>query len=153
MLALSDGALACVCVAATAVAPAARAAWLKELAARLERPADPPTAGSGYTRRWRARQRNGQILLRVVVDEAAVAVAAVEHGLLNPLHADDRAALAAAAERALLLFGESSPPEPAIRATVQTRLMAAIARKETDARLPPTSRSRARAPARRGRKP
>src|SRR5262245_58562307 len=99
MLAFSDAAMARLAIAATAVAPAERAAWLRDLANRLE-----PTAGAVYTRNWRHRERNGQILLRVVVDEADFAVAAVAHGFLNPLRADDRDALTAAAQRALTEF-------------------------------------------------
>src|SRR5262245_18862654 len=62
--------------------------------------------GARYTRAWRERARNGRILLRLEVDEAELAIALTGAGLLNPNHADDRAALTAAAERALAIFCE-----------------------------------------------
>ena len=99
------------------------------LATRLE-PAPTPSRGARYTRAWRERGRNGEVLLRVTVDEAAFAVAAVERGLLDPLLADDRAALTAAAEKALQLFCEGSPPAPQLGDSLRDRLVDAAVRRE-----------------------
>ena len=77
MLALTDEALVRICVAATAIRPDERSAWLAGLASRLE-PAPTTSHGARYTRAWRERGRNGEVLLRVIVDEAVFAVAAVE---------------------------------------------------------------------------
>ena len=62
--------------------------------------------GAGYTRAWRERSRNGRILLRLEADEAELAIALTDAGLLDPNVADDKAALTAAAEKALAVFCE-----------------------------------------------
>jgi hypothetical protein len=99
LLCLTDEALVRILIAGTAIAPDRRSAWLEDLVARLKRAPELP--GARYNREWRARERNGQILLRVVVDEVELAVALVDRGLLDPAQADSRAALTRAAERAL----------------------------------------------------
>jgi hypothetical protein len=131
MLALTDQALARIALAASAVALEERGSWLQDLSRRL----DPPpvvSPGARYTRRWRARGRNGEVLLRVTVDEAAFAVAAVQHGLLSPELADDRTALTAAAEKALARFsdGETSLRGPGIGDKLSDELVAAVQRRE-----------------------
>jgi hypothetical protein len=64
------------------------------------------------SRRWRARERAGLILLKFPVDEAAVVVALTDRGLLDPLRADDLVAINEAAQRALVEFcGETAPHE------------------------------------------
>jgi hypothetical protein len=70
-------------------------------ARRIEPSASP---GARYTRAWRRRERSGQCLLRLEVDEASVIVGLVDRGLLSPLRADDRIALAEAAAKALMQF-------------------------------------------------
>jgi hypothetical protein len=105
MLALDDIALARVFISATAVPRPQRGKWLERVAQRLD-----PGPGAIHTRRWRQRERNGQVLLRVVADEAELAVALTDAGLLDPLKADDRGALAGAVERLLARFCEVSPP-------------------------------------------
>src|SRR5262245_8531865 len=65
---------------------------------------DACSRGAGYTRAWRKRERNGRILLRVEADEAELAIALTDAGLLDPNVADDKAALTAAAEKALAVF-------------------------------------------------
>jgi hypothetical protein len=69
------------------------------------------SAGARYTAAWRKRARTGKILLKVEVDEAALVVALVAHRLLDPVLADDRSALNAAAQKALEQFcdGDVSP--------------------------------------------
>ena len=59
MLQLDDQALARIAIAATAVAPDARAAWLAQLACKLA-PPRPRRRASTRQARWRERQRNGQ---------------------------------------------------------------------------------------------
>jgi hypothetical protein len=92
MIALDDGALARLCIAATAVAPERRGAWLEDVAVRLEqarRSACSP--GARHTAAWRARERAGRCLLKIEVDEAELVVALVDACLLDPRIADDRA--------------------------------------------------------------
>ena len=133
MLALDDHALAHLFIAASGVAPADRKAWLQDLAEQFEAPANSGkiTPGARYTRAWRARARNGQVLLRVTVDEAAFVVAAVEHDLLDPLYADDCGALTAAAQRVIMMFceGEVSPPQLGFRDRLQVKLLDAVRRR------------------------
>ena len=60
-----------------------------------------PSPSTLRTRSWRERQKRGRILLRVMVDEAALAIGLIDRGILDPLRADDRVALTAATEKAL----------------------------------------------------
>jgi hypothetical protein len=90
MLALSDGGLAHLCIAATAIAPGRRARWLEKIAQTLEPRSAPnlqPAAsatqrGAAYTARCRARQREGKVLLRIEIDEADLVCALVGNGRL-----------------------------------------------------------------------
>src|SRR5262245_14290230 len=66
-----------------------------------------------YTRRYRERLRAGKVRLAIVMDEASLTAMLVDRGFLNPLRADDRAALAAAAERVLRQLCETSQHEGA----------------------------------------
>jgi hypothetical protein len=107
MLALDDQAMALVFVAASAIPPDKRKAWLADVAHQLDQislsgeirsaPLAPSTV---RTRRWRARESAGQVLLTVAVDEASLVVRLVADGLLNPTVADSRKALTTATERA-----------------------------------------------------
>jgi hypothetical protein len=144
MLAFSDEALARLAVAATRVAPQRRSAWLQDLAGRLE-PEGRRARGRAYTRKWRQRARDGQVLLRVVTDEVGLAVAAVTHGLLDPLRADDRAALAAAAGKVLDAFctGDISLREPEIYDKVRAKLLDARMKLDDDGGLQSKTRARA----------
>lgn len=157
MLVLDDAAFARVVIAATGVPQEERRRWLADVGTRLEQGSSAPTPsrGSRYTREWRARARNGETLLKVKVDEAAFAVAAVERGLLDPLLADDRGALNAAAVQALVLFvRETSQPHAGIRAKLSAGLIAAAQRSADGGegrRLRPRDEGRARAPRQRGR--
>jgi hypothetical protein len=110
VLAFSDEALARLAISATAVAPEARPRWLVDVAARLEREAR-RARGRRDTRNWRARRDAGRVLLHPEVDEANVVVRLIDAGHLDPLHADDPAALNAAAARALETLGDGSPPD------------------------------------------
>jgi hypothetical protein len=83
-----------------------------------------PKNNTVYSRRWRARERAGLILLKFPVDEAAVVVALTDRGLLDPLRADDRVAINGAAQRALLQFcGAAAPREQQIYDTLRVRLL------------------------------
>ncbi len=50
-------------------------------------------------RRYRRRQRQGQIVLRLVVDEVAIVEALILSGHLAPCDGDDRRKIAAAMEQ------------------------------------------------------
>jgi hypothetical protein len=91
----SDAALARVVRAARAVPYRQRAQWLQQLARKAEPP--PCSPGARYTAAWRAREKAGRCLLKLEVDEAELVVALVDAGLLDPLIADDRRAITAAA--------------------------------------------------------
>jgi hypothetical protein len=105
----------------------------------------------------RARQRNGQVLLRPIVDEAGFAVAAVAAGLLDPNVADNVAALTAASKRVLDLFaaGKFLLRGPTDADNVRARLLGGV--KRHDERLPGKAGSgnaqAGRGPAARLRKP
>src|SRR5947208_2027995 len=60
-----------------------------------------PSPSTLRTRSWRERQKRGRILLRVMVDEAALAIGLIDRGALDLLRADDCAALTATTEKAL----------------------------------------------------
>jgi hypothetical protein len=149
VIALDDGALARVIVAAKRVAPEARGRWLQDLAAELdpspavqrlrafrERQRDglSPSLGARYTRAWRRREKSGRILLRIEVDEAALAAMLVERRWLDPLLADDRKSLTAAAERVLATFcdGEVSPHGHEIADKLRVRLCLTALRRTTN---------------------
>jgi hypothetical protein len=81
-----------------------------------------PSPGARYTRAWRRRGKSGHILLRIEIDEAALAAMLVGHKLLDPLLADDRKSLTAATERALAALCEVSPHDREIVDTLRARL-------------------------------
>jgi len=88
MLALTDSALAHLCIAATAIHPGARSSWLREIAAKLDPPRIPADLRGGDrepakrmvrseaakrrraddTRRWRERLHRGAAVYPVEVD-------------------------------------------------------------------------------------
>ena len=77
MLALTDTALARLCIGATAIAPHKRDCWLKDIAAKL----DPPRAvvrSRERSRRARARKKNGRAVLRIEVDHDPLLLALIE---------------------------------------------------------------------------
>jgi hypothetical protein len=77
-----------------------------------------------YSRRWRARERAGLILLKFPADEAETVVALTDRGLLDPALADDRVAINEAARRAFAQFcGETSPHEKKFYDTMRIRLV------------------------------
>jgi hypothetical protein len=81
MLALDDGALARVMIAATAVPPGRRRQWLRELSAKLDPPRTPAVRRQA---RWRARQRDGSAVYRLtgrVIEVEALDHARVERAL------------------------------------------------------------------------
>jgi hypothetical protein len=117
-------------IAGSAVEPNRQSAWLEDLVARLKR-APELSPGARYTRAWRARERAGRCLLRLEVDEAALAVTLVDRGLLDPSEADSRAALNRAAERALAqLCRETSRPAAERFDNIRAGLILALQSKE-----------------------
>ena len=110
MLALDDGAMCRVLIAASAIPSAELPEWLERLASLFEQmPRDAPSRSAMYTRRYRARLKAGQLVLQdIVVDEAVLVAGLVGLGLLDPLRADDRKALTAATGRALQAICETS---------------------------------------------
>ena len=78
--------------------------WLQDLADRLERSERELTAGARHMRAWCALARSGRCLLKLEMNEAELVVGLVERNLLDPLLADDLAAITQAAARALTLF-------------------------------------------------
>jgi hypothetical protein len=97
-------------------------------ASRPETDASAPVSKTNtvHSRRWRARERAGLILLKFPADEAEVVVALTDRGLLDPVLADDRAAINEAARRAFAQFcGEISPHEQRLRDTMRIRLLLA----------------------------
>ena len=152
MLALTDEALAQVLIAATAVEPEGRSAWLMGLAHRLDEQPSPPALApsTARTRQWRKRQQNGRVRLAIEIDEALLAVGLVDRNLLVPSRADDKRALAAAATKALVMFcegGDASPHDERIRDRLRAEF-AAVIRKKAHARLPRSNPKGARSPAR-----
>jgi hypothetical protein len=135
VLAFSDQALARLCIAASAIPPHRRAQWLQRLADRLEQAHRPSSSrGASYTRAWRRREKAGRFLLKLEMDEAAVVVGLVDSGVLDPLKADDRAAITEAAQRALVQFcnggGETSRQDQRIYDTLKVGLiLSALKRK------------------------
>jgi hypothetical protein len=129
MLALTDQALARLCVAATAVPQKKRAQWLRRVARKLE-----PLPRARHTAAWRAREKAGRILLKLEVDEAELVVGLIDAGLLDPLVADDRCAITAAAQRALVQFccnnGETSPRAQRVYDTMRIRLVLLALKRE-----------------------
>jgi hypothetical protein len=87
MLALTDAAFAHLCIAATAIQPAARSSWLRDVAAKLDPPRKREDLRGGHrepakrmvreaakrrraddTRRWRERLHRGAAVYPVEVD-------------------------------------------------------------------------------------
>ena len=132
-----DAALARLCIAATAVPHNRRGHFLRAVAnkidpSRRKSGAAKPTRGTArYSAKWRARARAGHCLLRLEVDEVELSLALVDAGLLDPLLADDRAALTAATQRALALFlaGQPSRREAEICDSVKMELAATMLQK------------------------
>jgi hypothetical protein len=134
VLALDDGALARLVIAASAIPPRRRKQWLRQLARQAEPP--PCSPGARYTAAWRRREKAGRFLLRLEMDEAALVVGLVDCGVLDPLKADDRGAITEAAQRALVQFcdgGETSRQEQRIYDTLKVGLvLSALKRKLRD---------------------
>lgn len=83
-----------------------------------------PKNNTVYSRRWRARERAGLVLLTFPIDEADAVVALTDRGLLDPMLADDRGAINEAARRAFVQFcGAAAPCEQQIYDTMRIRLV------------------------------
>jgi hypothetical protein len=82
MLALTDAALAHLCIAASRVPQRRRRRWLLEISRRL----DPPRAiinRRERSRRSRARKKNGKAILRIEVDHDPLLLALIESGHMS----------------------------------------------------------------------
>ena len=98
MLALSDQGLAHLVIAASAIAPERRAAWLHDLARKLEQAAPSPAAVR--QRRHRHSVRSGRAVFRVELGVLDMELYLVGAGLLRPGDVD-RSAIEAALARLL----------------------------------------------------
>jgi hypothetical protein len=94
---------------------------------------DPPSPRVAATRRWRARERNGLIQLKVELDESALALALVDNGLLSVNRADDRKALSMGAQRILEDFIAGDVSRHDYRDRVKVRLLLAVLREKVRA--------------------
>jgi hypothetical protein len=55
-----------------------------------------PSAATNRWQRYRARKRNGRVVLEIEADEVAVEILLIRHGLLGATGAEDHEVLAAA---------------------------------------------------------
>jgi hypothetical protein len=97
MLALDEGALARLVIAASAVAPSRRSRWLQSIARELEGHTPSPTARR--LRRFQARRRSGQKCYRLTLDEIDVVEMLLSAGVLAPRDRDDHIKVERALER------------------------------------------------------
>ena len=143
MLCFSDEAMARVLIAGTAIKPDEQKAWLEGLAARFEKARRTELSPSArYTQRYRARRKAGQLVLQnIVVDEVTLVTGLVQLRLLDPLRADDRKALAAAAGRALEAICEASHQDGEPRDTIRLGLCISALRKRKPSESRPSTRS------------
>jgi hypothetical protein len=95
---------------------------------RVEPP--PPSPRIAATRRWRARERNGRVLLKIELDEAALTLALIDANLLAINKADDRKALTAATQRVLERFIAGDISQRAEGDRVKVHLLLAMLRKK-----------------------
>jgi hypothetical protein len=82
-------------IAATAVPPAKRGRWLEEIATRLEQAARArePSASARRQRRYRERQRNDEIILRLSINRDDITAALTGIGALDHARASDYKAI------------------------------------------------------------
>jgi hypothetical protein len=102
VLGFSDIGLAYLAIAASAVEPSRRSRWLKQLALELE--GHPPTPSARRLRRHRARQRNGQCVYRVTMDQVDLEELLIAARTLSSNARDDHAAVEAALQRLLSIL-------------------------------------------------
>jgi hypothetical protein len=101
VLALDDGALARLCIGATAVAPHLRNRWLQRVAKELEGHRPSPTARR--LRRFQARRHNGQACYRIIQDCVDLEELLLASGTLAPADRDDHRQVEAALSRFILI--------------------------------------------------
>jgi hypothetical protein len=133
MLNFTDKGLAHLAIAATAVAPNQRRRWLKRIAAELD--GHPPTATALRLRQYRAGQRNGQRVYRVVLDQVELEELLIAAQTLAPHKRDDHAAVEAALQQLLAILiadpdGNAFPPGRGMTDRVKVRLVLAALQKE-----------------------
>jgi hypothetical protein len=145
VLALSDQALARLCLAAGRVHRRSRGPWLRRLAREIEAPTrhhgatssrldlspapaashqlQSPSPGALYTRKWRARRKSFKVLLPVEVDEIELSATLASYFILNPTAADDRKALAEGVERLLIALCDVSPHDEEVADKIRIALL------------------------------
>jgi hypothetical protein len=101
VLALDDGALARLCIGATAVAPHKRNRWLQRVAKELEGHRPSPTARR--LRKFQARRHHGKACYRIVQDQVDLEELLLASGTLAPSDRDDHGKVEAALSRFLSL--------------------------------------------------
>jgi hypothetical protein len=87
-----------------------------------------------YTRKWRARQRAGRILLQLEIDETDLVISLVDRGLLDPLQADNKRAIRSAAEQALRAWCSNGVGGDAMHDKIKVALLLATLRKRVRVR-------------------
>jgi hypothetical protein len=125
MLALSDEALGHLAIAATAIAPAERSAWLKSIATKLD-----PSPQQVASQRWKERRRRGRIQLKIETDETDLILALCDNNLLSVNQADDPAAINAAARIVVERFAQGHTCQPHAPDVVKLHLLVAILREK-----------------------
>ena len=94
VLALSDAALARLCISATAIPERGRRRWLRRVARELE--GYRPSAVALRVRKTRARRRQGQASYRVTLDAVDLEELLLSSGVLLPEQTDNHNAVEAA---------------------------------------------------------
>ena len=125
MLALTDGALANLVVAASRIPVNRRRRWLVDIARSLEtgEPMKPLAASTIPTRQWRARLACGEVLLTIRADEDDLATTLVTYNLIDFNRVDDRKALAQGVERAIAMLSELSRRNDLLAARIRAQLV------------------------------
>jgi hypothetical protein len=85
MLALTDEALARLAIGATRLRSNGRTKWLREVARRLDPPPRPLTRQA----RWKARQRDGKVIVRLELDRDDIVLALLTSQRLTEAEALD----------------------------------------------------------------
>jgi len=136
VIALDDQALARLAIAATRVPERGRRRWLRRIARELE--GHRPSAVALRVRKFRTRQRNGERVYRVVVDQVGLEELLIVAQTLSPSARDDHTAVEAALKRLLSILivdhhGNAFPPGRGMYDTVRVGLcLSALRRKVSD---------------------
>jgi hypothetical protein len=102
VLALTDESLARLAIAASAIPERGRRLWLRRVARELE--GHRPSAAALRVRKFRTRQRNGERVYRVAVDQIGLEELLIAAQTLSPSARDDHTAVEAALKRLLSIL-------------------------------------------------